>query len=580
MNGWSFEPGAPVVAHAPDLFATAGGLGEPLWIQRVAGAVLCVVALVLVASRFRRSVRELLTIGGALGMAAAFAWWVDDSWITFHYVRRLLDGEGLVFNTGERVQGFTHPLWLLAVAALSTVLPIPYAALALGMLCTGALLLVLARLADQLGTGPLGFSSVAAFLFSSTAFLSFSTSGLEGSLLHALVAATALAAVRERPRLGPVVLLASLSMLTRLDAAATTLPFVALALSRGAKLSARAALACLPLVGWLVFAAYYFGFPLPNTFYAKTGEPALGRMLRGVGYLLDAALAEPLVAACVGLALARAVRAWRDSASDHGRTRGFQLAAGAAVAAQLAYVVWIGGDYMRGRFLTVALPLAALVVAVDLRTLFRGRATRLAPGLIVLAGLFGMVVPSPSIVSIDERAFKGAGSTWYGHAGGGGPGRARGGAFVTEPVVSHHLMVDAYGADPRVVWLDLYGLTDPFVARCVTPSVQRPGHVIRRVPEAYFRARGDVRGQRNGVSRLFARDPSLAAEVAEARRNPGWPDEASARAYRELTTLTRGPLDAPGRLGLVLNYSLFGPPAVPDPPDARVREPDLSSGLP
>jgi arabinofuranosyltransferase len=35
----------------------------------------------------------------------------DDAFITLRYVSRLLAGKGVTFNDGERVEGFTHPLW-------------------------------------------------------------------------------------------------------------------------------------------------------------------------------------------------------------------------------------------------------------------------------------------------------------------------------------------------------------------------------------------------------------------------------------------------------------------------------------
>ena len=42
----------------------------------------------------------------------------DDAFITARYVRNLLAGEGLVYNPGERVEGFTSPLWAASLALL------------------------------------------------------------------------------------------------------------------------------------------------------------------------------------------------------------------------------------------------------------------------------------------------------------------------------------------------------------------------------------------------------------------------------------------------------------------------------
>jgi arabinofuranosyltransferase len=42
----------------------------------------------------------------------------DDSFISFRYARNLAAGRGLVFNPGERVEGYTNPLWVLIAAGL------------------------------------------------------------------------------------------------------------------------------------------------------------------------------------------------------------------------------------------------------------------------------------------------------------------------------------------------------------------------------------------------------------------------------------------------------------------------------
>ncbi len=42
-----------------------------------------------------------------------YAWVSEDAFITLRYVNNMLHGFGPVFNVGERVQGYTHPLWFL-----------------------------------------------------------------------------------------------------------------------------------------------------------------------------------------------------------------------------------------------------------------------------------------------------------------------------------------------------------------------------------------------------------------------------------------------------------------------------------
>ena len=56
---------------------------------------------------------------GLLVWLTSLAWFMtDDAFITFRYVRNLLEGHGLVFNPGERVEGYSNFLWALELAAI------------------------------------------------------------------------------------------------------------------------------------------------------------------------------------------------------------------------------------------------------------------------------------------------------------------------------------------------------------------------------------------------------------------------------------------------------------------------------
>ena len=57
----------------------------------------------------------LLAGGGAIA-AARQAWVCDDAFISFCYAENLTHGLGLVYNAGERVEGYTNFLWTLWVA--------------------------------------------------------------------------------------------------------------------------------------------------------------------------------------------------------------------------------------------------------------------------------------------------------------------------------------------------------------------------------------------------------------------------------------------------------------------------------
>ena len=68
--------------------------------------------------------RRLLAVAALLpwlllAWLAEAAWFLtDDAFISFRYARNLLEGNGLVFNPGERVEGYSNFLWVLELAAL------------------------------------------------------------------------------------------------------------------------------------------------------------------------------------------------------------------------------------------------------------------------------------------------------------------------------------------------------------------------------------------------------------------------------------------------------------------------------
>ena len=66
------------------------------------------------------AVRPLAVFGATLLFALVVirtAWLGDDAFITLRTVSNFLAGFGPVWNMGERVQSYTHPLWMLLLTA-------------------------------------------------------------------------------------------------------------------------------------------------------------------------------------------------------------------------------------------------------------------------------------------------------------------------------------------------------------------------------------------------------------------------------------------------------------------------------
>src|SRR5690606_31660178 len=105
---------------------------------------------------------------------------------------------------------------------------------------------------------------------------------------------------------------------------------------------------------WEVFSLMYFGFPVPNTAFAKlsTGVPNSALIFQGLDYLLNSINWDPILFFTIGLAGVTLYlqRNWK------------QIFLFAGVLLYLVYVVKIGGDFMAGRFLTAPLLVATAIL--------------------------------------------------------------------------------------------------------------------------------------------------------------------------------------------------------------------------
>lgn len=115
----------------------------------------------------------------------------DDAYITYRYVDRWLAGDGLTFNDGEWVEGFSNPLWLFLVAGLKILFGLSTvgAGRILGLVCFTGVFAALGWLAGAFPKGMRGalFWFATAWLLLSPGFQIYATLGLEGPLLTFLL---------------------------------------------------------------------------------------------------------------------------------------------------------------------------------------------------------------------------------------------------------------------------------------------------------------------------------------------------------------------------------------------------------
>ena len=464
------------------------------------------------------------------------AWLGDDALITLRTVLNATHGYGLTFNAGERVQTFTHPLWLgLLTLAYVVVGNVFYATFALSIatsMLVFAFVLRAARSTSQVWIA-------AGVLLTSRAFIDYSTSGLENPLT-ALVGIGTLAWAFREPRgrwwLTGIWLGVSAAYLTRPDAAMLVLPVAISALVRTRPWRSAVigmALGLIPAVAWSLFALIYFGFPFPNTAYAKlaTNIHAYERIHQGFIYLLDSINRDPITLTAIGAAFVIATIE---------RSREAWLTA-AGIAISLAYVVWIGGDLMSGRFLAAPVLMAVWLLARAERVAEREWRPVLA--VLAVAGVASPHLPIRSNSSfnaaeplngiVDERGvyFQGWSLLKADRLAFAQPEWPRwDGNAKPEYVLNTCGLMGGDGLSwgPRTYMLDECALADPLLARLPAAwNVEwRPGHYRRMIPDGY---RESVTRDTNEL-----RDPKLA------------------EYYGALRTVVRGrPLWSAERLGTI-----------------------------
>ena len=335
-----------------------------------------------------------------LAVLVRTAWVSDDALISLRTVLNVTHGNGLTFNVGERVQTFTHPLWLALLTAGYLVLGnVYYAAFALSI---AASVWVFWLAASRAASSWQAWVAAAALL-SSRAFVDYATSGLENPLANLLLAAVVAVFLRDgwnpARRLTALWGLASLLYLTRPDVVLIVAPLVIVESWRVHRLPAvarAAALGLLPALIWTVFSVAYYGFPFPNTAYAKLGVDISHAQLwkQGVIYFIDSLDRDPLTLVFIGFAIAMAL-------AD--RVKGTRaLAAGIAI--YLVYVASIGGDFMSGRFFAVPFFAAVLLVT---RMLSAARSTWIAVvSASVVLGAVSARMPLQSDSRFEDRGTK------------------------------------------------------------------------------------------------------------------------------------------------------------------------------
>ena len=307
----------------------------------------------------------LFTVAGSLlvrGVLGNPLTGIDDADIFFVYARNLSEGHGFVYNDGgEFVEGFTSLLWTLICAVLFQFFN--HIELPLGILLVlfgGIGVCSCLRRTEQQGLYLLLLASVPGW------FAWCQVTLMETGLWCLIITLLGLA-VAER-RIWAVTALLPLMVLTRPESmlwGGWAVLLVLVFSERGRRLKSMVgpvfsySATLILLIG---FRVYYFGYPVPNTYYAKVSESLISNIGSGLSYFAGYVFSGPVVLGALlllPLLGSKAAFSERQEWSFSDRLAAFLLPG-------IGIPILVGGDHFGAfRFYQPLWPLLCLIVVME-----------------------------------------------------------------------------------------------------------------------------------------------------------------------------------------------------------------------
>ena len=451
--------------------------------------------------RSRKLIIPLLLVFIALLIQTS--WVGDDAFITMRVADNFTHGHGLRWNVDERVQAFTNPLWMFMISGMYLFTGNSHITLmVLSIVVSAVTIFIILLKIPQSNFGLLLTSSI---LLLSKAFVDYSSSGLENPATHLILLGFVILYLQaEKPvpdrRLFLLSFMAGLATFNRMDSILFYLP-VLLSIFWGQRSRKTISLMLAgfsPFILWEIFSLVYYGFPYPNTYYAKlhTGVPTHDLIIQGVLYFINSVGWDPITLIITISALILTLL---------GTSQKEKLLA-LGICLYLGYIVSIGGDFMSGRFFTAPLFLSVILLVRRVE-----ESTHLEKWIwISVALLLGLILAplksfsnpiESDLVTFDTTS--GIADEKLGYYRYTNlllmnrypnlPDRPGIDLAKNQTGQGNHVVLDTgigmigYFAGPSVHIIDLLGLADPLLARLPTKdnSDWRIAHFWRNVPDGY-----------------------------------------------------------------------------------------------
>ena len=341
----------------------------------------------------------ILGLGAYLALVVHFNFTQDDAYITFRYAANYLDGHGLVYNIGERVEGYTNFLWtiFMIMAGLAGIDFVIISKI-LGALFGSATIIILFLLSrrvfqDLPRPRAVILAGITCFVFG-TAYSSayWAVAGLETAAFGFMVVLSLYSYVRRSLSTVPCLVAATLFRPEGALVFACVIGYDIIkhrALTRYAILNL--VVYSIFLIPFAVFKLTYYGSLFPNPFYAKTAFD-FQQVVNGLSYtgqFLWHYLAAGIFVVPALILIKRTPSALR--------------AIMVFLLIYTLYIILIGGDVLKvHRFFVPILPLFAVTVIYGFSILFEKKAFLLVLAVVVLIG-WQVTLPRKHVTTFHTR---------------------------------------------------------------------------------------------------------------------------------------------------------------------------------
>ncbi len=412
----------------------------------------------------------------------------DDAFISFRYAYNLAEGKGLVWNAGERLEGYTNFLWTLLISGgmYIGIDPIIFSTL-LGIIFFAVSLIFTFKLGMIIFESPTVSLLTVILLGTNYTFFSFATGGMETQMQTALFVVGSyycLHGVKLHSwsvrRLLSLSITMTLALLTRLDSAIMCVVILGVTLyhiqrdeQKLAEIIRKSAILMLPfttiIATWFLWKWFYYGDIMPNTYYIKVS--GMTSPERGVHYIYHFFTSYLLVPFWFLFFFAIKKLFRRELMHLHVLVT--------IILAWMLYIIKIGGDFIEFRFLVPILPMLFILFSWLIFGFIRSVGLRIALiSLILIGSVYHIrtftldpedrIEPvrhlHEHIISRDQN--------WS------GIGKILGKVFHDENVT---IATTAAGAIPYYSGLpaiDMYGINDKWIARKGYVVGTTPGHQL------------------------------------------------------------------------------------------------------